>query len=178
VINRKDIPQLVGLPGGGIATNCPICKSLEEACESRLSEYVKPVRVRITRSVQNSRPIRMSRWSARRANWKSIGLFAFAHLNRDGQGPIIQESRRNLSGKEARQSELGKARTEYRSVHGRHLIRRGRQAAMPVPSAVWQFGPAQGLGPKEQGSQIRATRFTRIMGFRSQRIVVMSPCER
>ena len=41
MINRKDIPQLVGLPGGGIATNCPICKSLEEACESRLSEYVK-----------------------------------------------------------------------------------------------------------------------------------------
>jgi hypothetical protein len=42
VINRKDIPQLVGLPDGGIATNCPICKGfLEEACESRLSEYVK-----------------------------------------------------------------------------------------------------------------------------------------
>jgi len=31
----------VGLPGGGIATDCPVCKSLEEACESRLSEYVK-----------------------------------------------------------------------------------------------------------------------------------------
>jgi len=41
VINRKDIPQLVGLPGGGIATNCPICKGLEGASESRLSEYVK-----------------------------------------------------------------------------------------------------------------------------------------
>lgn len=41
MINRKDIPQLVGLPGGGIATNCPICKGLEGASESRLSEYVK-----------------------------------------------------------------------------------------------------------------------------------------
>jgi len=41
VINRKDIPQLVGLPDGGIATNCLICKGLEEACQSRLSEYVK-----------------------------------------------------------------------------------------------------------------------------------------
>jgi hypothetical protein len=46
---------------------------------------------------------------------------------------------------------------------------------MSVPSAVWQFGSAQGVGPKEQGSQIRATRFARIMGFRSQRIVVMFP---
>ena len=41
MINRKDIPQLVGLPDVGIATNCLICKDLEEACQSRLSEYVK-----------------------------------------------------------------------------------------------------------------------------------------
>src|ERR1700756_2208557 len=46
---------------------------------------------------------------------------------------------------------------------------------MSVSSAVRQFGSAQGLGPKEQGSQIRATRFARIMGFRSQRRVVMFP---
>lgn len=46
---------------------------------------------------------------------------------------------------------------------------------MSVSSAVPQFGSTQGLGPKEQESQIRATRFARIMGFRSQRIVVMFP---
>jgi hypothetical protein len=36
-----------------------------------------------------------------------------------------------------------------------------------------QYGNSAQL--KEQGSQIRATRFARIMGFRSQRIVVMFP---
>src|ERR1700746_2112469 len=46
---------------------------------------------------------------------------------------------------------------------------------MSVSSAVPQFGSAQGLGSKEQRSQIRAPRFARIMGFRSQRIVVMFP---
>jgi hypothetical protein len=41
VINRKHILPFVGLPGGGIATDCPLCKGLEEVCESRISEYVK-----------------------------------------------------------------------------------------------------------------------------------------
>jgi len=38
---QQHIPPFVSLPGGGIATNCPICKGLEEVCESRLNEYVK-----------------------------------------------------------------------------------------------------------------------------------------
>jgi hypothetical protein len=41
VINRKHILPFVGLAGGGIATDCPLCKGLEEVCESRISEYVK-----------------------------------------------------------------------------------------------------------------------------------------
>ena len=38
---QEHIPPFVGLPVGGIAMNCPICKSLEEVCESRTREYVK-----------------------------------------------------------------------------------------------------------------------------------------
>jgi hypothetical protein len=34
----------------------------------------------------------------------------------------------------------------------------------PVPSAVRQLSSAQGLGPKEQGSQIRAIKLARIVG--------------
>jgi hypothetical protein len=86
VINRKDIPQLVGLPGGGIATNCPICKSLEEACESRLSEYVK---ARSAAYYQVSTELAAYKNVEMERDWKSIALCASAHLNRDGQGPII-----------------------------------------------------------------------------------------
>lgn len=40
--NKKGrIPPFLGLPVVEIATNCPICKGLEEVCESRSSEYVK-----------------------------------------------------------------------------------------------------------------------------------------
>jgi hypothetical protein len=38
---QEHIPTFVGLPGGGIAMNCSVCKGLEEVCESRLNEYVK-----------------------------------------------------------------------------------------------------------------------------------------
>jgi len=38
---QEHIPPFVGLSGGWIATNCHICKGLEEVREFRLSEYVK-----------------------------------------------------------------------------------------------------------------------------------------
>ena len=77
---QEHIPPFVGLSGGWIATNCHICKGLEEVREFRLSEYVKAVRLRISRSVRNSRPIGMPKWSVRRANWKSTGACASGRL--------------------------------------------------------------------------------------------------
>jgi len=77
---------------------------------------------------------------------------------------IYTKGRGYVSDKEARQSELGQAGIEYSSLHGRYLVRRGRQATVPVPSAVRQLSSAQGLGPKEQGSQIRTIKFARIVG--------------
>ncbi len=42
-----------------------------------LASTLRLVRRRIIGSVRNWRPIRMSKWSAPKANWKSIGSCAF-----------------------------------------------------------------------------------------------------
>ena len=85
----------MGLPGGGIATNCPICKGLKEACESSLSEYVKArsaAYYQVSTELAAYKNVEMER---AKSELEEHRLYASAHLNRDSQGPIIWESRRN-----------------------------------------------------------------------------------
>jgi len=162
---QEHIPPFVGLPVGGIAMNCPICKGLEEICESRLSEYAEArsaTYYQISTELAAYKNVEMER--AKRIGRASACVCPTNLKVKRSEENVYTKGRGYVSDKEARQSELGQAGIEYGFLHGRHLVRRGRQATMPVPSAIRQLSSAPGLGPKEQGSQIRAIKLARIVG--------------
>ena len=110
MINRKDIPQLVGVPDGGIATNCLICKGLEGARESRLSEYVKArsaAYYRVSTELAAYKNVEMERAKSDLEEHRLVCISAAKSIQPE---PIILEGRGNVGGKEAKQSRTGESR--------------------------------------------------------------------
>src|SRR5580692_8422501 len=87
---QEHIPPFAGLPGGGIAMNCPICKGLEEVCESRISEYVKArsaAYYQVSTELAAYKNVEMER---AKGNWEEHQLVCgcAAELRRPGTMPL------------------------------------------------------------------------------------------
>lgn len=122
MINRQDIPQLIGLPGGGITTNCLICKGLEGACASGLSEYVKArsaAYYQVSTELAAYKNVEMER---AKSDLEEHRLLCVCASKSRQSGPNRQGKPKECTWQRSETIQLGKAGTEYRFLHGCHLI--------------------------------------------------------